>query len=320
MFFPRKPKNRCFDREQVLDVKVRSDELRHRRLRAGLLALAFAFSVAVIVFVGSRGLEWALSELVFTNEAFAVQVIDVQTDGVIAADQLRRWTGIKPGDNLLALDLRRIKRDLELSPLVQSAAVERVLPHTLRVRVIEREPIARVQMLQPRVRGSGLEAVTYYLDETGFVMFPLGRERRGGPPFLPADELPVLTGIALGEVPPGRVVEAPRIHAALRFVQAFEQSPMAGWVEVQRLDVSAPETLAVTTGQGSEVTFAAHRVEDQLRRWQVIHEHARKQGKLIATLDLSLTNNIPARWSEAGDTSAVGPKKIKLSRYKKKHV
>ena len=36
---------------------------------------------------------------------FAIQRIDVQTDGVIAPDQLRRWSGVKPGENLIALDL-----------------------------------------------------------------------------------------------------------------------------------------------------------------------------------------------------------------------
>jgi hypothetical protein len=31
--------------------------------------------------------------------------MDVQTDGVIAPEQLRRWTGVKLGANLIALDL-----------------------------------------------------------------------------------------------------------------------------------------------------------------------------------------------------------------------
>ena len=51
---------------------------------------------------------------------------DVQTDGVIAPDQLRRWARVKPGENLFALDLARVKRDLELVPLIESVSVERV--------------------------------------------------------------------------------------------------------------------------------------------------------------------------------------------------
>ena len=42
---------------------------------------------------------------------------------------------IKPGDNLLALDLAKVKRDLEMTPLIESASVERVFPHGLRILV-----------------------------------------------------------------------------------------------------------------------------------------------------------------------------------------
>lgn len=51
---------------------------------------------------------------------------------------------MKVDHNLFALDLARIKRDLELAPAIQSAAVERVLPHTLKIRVTEREPVAQI--------------------------------------------------------------------------------------------------------------------------------------------------------------------------------
>ena len=74
----------------------------------------------------------------------------MQTDGVISVDQLRRWAGVKPEENLLALDLARVKRDLEMVPLVQSVSVERILPRTLRIRITEREPIAQVNVPRPR--------------------------------------------------------------------------------------------------------------------------------------------------------------------------
>ena len=96
--------------------------------------------------------------MVYENKAFAIEEIDVQTDGVISVDQLRRWAGVKPEENLLALDLARVKRDLELVPLVQSVSVERILPHTLRIRVTEREPIAQVNVPRPRPSG-GVEHV-----------------------------------------------------------------------------------------------------------------------------------------------------------------
>ena len=38
---------------------------------------------------------------------------------------------VRTGQNLMALDLTRVQRDLEIQPPIQFAAVERVLPHTL---------------------------------------------------------------------------------------------------------------------------------------------------------------------------------------------
>src|SRR5258706_17506 len=75
-------------------------------------------------------------------------------DGVIAPAQLRHWAGVKTGENLLAVDLARVKRDLEMVSMVRSVAVERVLPHTLRLRVSEREPLAQIYIPQVRTNGS----------------------------------------------------------------------------------------------------------------------------------------------------------------------
>src|SRR5205814_2245048 len=121
--------------------------------------------------------DWLLTTLVFENSAFAIQQMDVQTDGVIAVSQLCRWAGLKPQQNLLALDLQRVKRNLELVPLVQSVSVERVLPRTLRIRVVGREPIAQVSILRPHASG-GFETAIFQLDSDGYVMLPLNSRLR----------------------------------------------------------------------------------------------------------------------------------------------
>ena len=122
MWRKRKPKNRRLGREQVLDVKLRSSQVRAARTRVTALSLGAVFATVFGLYLLYRGGDWALNRLVYENKAFAIQEIDVQTDGVIAVDQLRRWAGVKPEENLLALDLARVKRDLELVPLVQSVS------------------------------------------------------------------------------------------------------------------------------------------------------------------------------------------------------
>jgi cell division protein FtsQ len=319
MWFKPKPKNRRLGREQVLDVKLRSSQVRATRTRMGAIGLGAVFATVFGLYLLYRTGEWALNRLVYENKAFAIQEIDVQTDGVISPDQLRRWTGVKPEDNLLALDLARVKRDLELIPLVQSVSVERILPHTLRIRITEREPIAQVNVPRPR-RGGGVELAVYQLDADGYVMVPLDPRQRATPPNQPGDALPAICGINSSELQPGRRIGASPVQAALQLIIAFEQSPMAGLVDLRRIDVSSPEVLVVTTGQGSEVTFGLADLEQQLRRWRVIFDLGQKMNKAIGSLDLAVTNNIPARWLEASAVPPAAPQSAKSLRSRKKHV
>src|SRR5258708_5125793 len=140
MWPKRKPKNRRFEREHVLDVKLRSSQRRHLRVRQAAIVLGGAFSVCFGLFGAWRGGEWLVRRFLTENPAFAIHQLDVQTDGVISVEQLRRWAGVRLENNLLDLDLARVKRDLELIPAIESADIERVLPHTLKIRVAERVP------------------------------------------------------------------------------------------------------------------------------------------------------------------------------------
>ena len=315
MWFKRKPRNRRLGRDYVLDVKLRSSQVRAARTRMAAVALGVVFALVLGLFLLWRGGEWVLNRLIYENKAFAVEQIDIQTDGVIALNQLRGWAGVKPGQNLLALDLARVQRDLLLVSLIQSVSIERVLPHTLRIRVTEREPLAQISLPQPRAQG-GVESSTYYIDADGYVLVPLEASQRNTPQ--PVEPLPLLRGLNPSEVLAGRRIESPQVQAALQLLVAFDRSAMAGLVDTKSVDVSSPEVLVLTTGQGSEVTFGRANPEQQLRRWHQIYEEGQKISKAIASLDLAVSNNIPARWLEASAVPAAAPKPPK--QLKKKHV
>ncbi len=59
------------------------------------------------------------------------------------ARQVRRALGVRRGQAILGIDIRRAKARIEALPWVRSAAVERRLPDALAVRLVEREPVAR---------------------------------------------------------------------------------------------------------------------------------------------------------------------------------
>jgi cell division septal protein FtsQ len=307
MWFKPKQKNRRLNRGHVLDVKLRSDQVRATRLRLVTIAAVVLFGTVFGLYLLWRTGEWALDKFVYENSTFAIQSIEVQTDGVIAPDQLRRWTNVKLGANLIALDLAAVKRNLELVPTIDDVSVERILPRTLKVRVTEREPVAQVNV--PTTGASGEIAVAVFqMDMEGYIMKPLDPRQCVIPLSQVSGQLPVITGLSFYSLQPGHRVESPQVQAALQLVSAFGHSPMAGLVDLQRVDVSQPGVVVATTEQGSEITFALDNLEQQLSRWRKIYDLGQSMSKVIATADLAVSNNVPVRWMAASGVPVVPPK------------
>lgn len=84
MWHKREQKNRRRNRGHVLDVKVRSNQARAARVRLASLAFGVMFGTVFGLYVFWRAGEWALEKFVYQNASFAIQKIEVRTDGVIA--------------------------------------------------------------------------------------------------------------------------------------------------------------------------------------------------------------------------------------------
>jgi cell division septal protein FtsQ len=305
----------------VLDVKLRSDQVRKTRLRLVALGGGALCGTALLVVGLWLGGAWLLNRFVYQNQAFAIRAIEIQTDGVIAPEQLRRWANVRPGQNLLALDLARVKRDLQMSPALATVTVERILPRTLRIRVTEREPLLQVSVPKTNPQG-GLDATIFHLDENGVVMFPLDPRQRTKPFLQPDESLPLLSGLNLADLKPGQPIDSPAAQAALKLANEFAYSPMAGLVDLKRIDVSMPDVIVVTTAQGSEITFALENIDQQMRRWRQIHDLGQRTHRNVASIDLAVSNNVPVRWLEAKvvPPPAKLPKPPKTNRSPKRNV
>ncbi len=255
MWFRREQKNRRLHRFQVLDVKLRSDQVRATRTRLAALTAGILFGTVFGLYLLWRTGEWALDKFVYENSEFAIQHVEVKTDGVIAPDQLRRWSGVKLGDNLIALDLAAVKRNLELVSTIGSVSVERILPRTLKISVTERDPVAQVNV--PRADASGGIAVAVFqFDADGYVMLPL--DPRLCTDSAGASERPI-AGDCRAECVSIAAGSSRRIAAGAGgtgLIGAFGHSPMAGLVDLRRIDVSLPGVVVATTEQGSEITFS----------------------------------------------------------------
>lgn len=319
MWFKREQKNRRHSRGHVLDVKVRSDQARATRMRlvTGLFGLVFGTVFGLYLFWQAG--ECALNRFIYANPEFAIQQVDVQSSGNISEDQLRRWSGVKLGQNLIRLDLAAVKRNLEMASAIDSASVERILPHTLKIRVTERAAVAQVDV--PRTGGeNGISIDVFQLDANGVVMQPLDPRQCLIPLAQMSGSLPVVTGLSIFQMQPGHRLVTPEALAALKLVAAFPHSPMAGLAELQRIDVSSPRVFVVTTIQGGEITFCLDHLDEQLARWREIYDLGQRMNKTIASVDLAVANNVPVRWTARISAPSPAPKTLDTQNSWRKNV
>jgi hypothetical protein len=204
------------------------------------------------------------------------------------------------GDNLLSLDLLRIKRNIELTPRVKIASVERFLPDTLQVRVTERVPMAQIWIWQRDSDNEGqYDCIRLQVDESGHVMPPIVGQSVVFPQHQSEWSLPVIAGIdlkTLRTLAPGRPAGLPKLKAALEVIREYRKSAMVGEVDLRVVDLSQPQILRVTTGDGGQIDLSRNRLQQQFNRWARIRAHGQKYGLSIEAMDLSVTNNVPVRW------------------------
>jgi hypothetical protein len=132
--------------------------------------------------------------------------------------------------------------------------------------------------------------------------------------------LPVLIGLNVFQLQPGHRFDSPPVLAALNLIRSYHHSSMAGLVELQRIDVSSPRVVVVTTTQGSEITFGLDNLPQQLARWREIYDLGRRMNKTIASADLAVANNVPVHWTEMVSAPGATPQNSDKQNSRRKNV
>jgi hypothetical protein len=291
--FRRNQKNRRTQRQYVLDVRLRTRETRTSWVRVLTLSMGLAVGGAAGLFGLGQGTQWVLDQCFLRNPAFEIRRLEIDTGELFPIEWVAAWSGIHSGQNLMDLDLERVKRSVEREPLAASVAVQRVPPDILRIRVRPRVPVLLIQRHETRPE-SGLELVSYYVDSEGYVMRFTPTQEAVLRQRLIRPGLPRVTGVPPQQLVSGLRLKAPNVEAALTLAQRFGDSPMSGLADLADLDLSRPEVVVVRTAQGNRITFGLQDPARPLARWRQVHDFAAHRGQVIKTLDLSLTNNVPA--------------------------
>lgn len=178
---------------------------------------------------------------------FELQEITVSGINQVTRQEVLGQAGVQPGQSLLWLDMRQIADRLRSHPWIKQVTVSRVLPHTLKIDVVERRPAAILR----------LAAGVLLLDEEGHGLTTL--------PESSVPSLPVLTGVSPEGILKGdsRSLKAAQagVKLAALLSEAFEGLP--------EVDVRDPEN-AVAYVEGLRFQFGGSSVEEQWERYRKV--------------------------------------------------
>ena len=102
---PRKKENRKRPKkENVLDVKARSDSTSRRRAQVVFMALSFFVGIVGSAWGIWKGGEYLLNRFVYESKSFAIQKIEIRSNGIITRERLATtcWNSISPGSKRIS--------------------------------------------------------------------------------------------------------------------------------------------------------------------------------------------------------------------------
>ncbi len=251
------------------------------RLTIWILVLA----LVVAIFIGSG---YGLRKVLFTaNPHFRLRQIEILATGRISRHAVRKELkelGVVPMRNLFAFDPARIRHALEERFVVESVAVVRRLPSTLRVTLYERHPVALLKVRDEKL-----------IDNEGWII-PIPQKE-------PRLILPEITGI----YNPEKLKAGTRTHdevllAALRFLRliAVREEGRYYDVTVIQLDYGS-NALNVylnprgTFRRGAKIVVPIENMEDSLHRLQAIVADRVASGETTSLIDVTYKVNVPVQ-------------------------
>ena len=227
---------------------MKKNRIEHRNGLKGFMALLATLTVAAIaigLFMAYSTLRdmW-LEQCVITNGAEQIQV----TSGkLVKADTIADAFGLRNGANLALIDFAAKRREVLDDPryaAIRNITIERGLPNRVTISVVEREPVARMNL-------RGNKGDTGRVADTDGVVFSCRR----GTGLLPTIREAQAPGTAVGK----RLTE--RSLAALRLIETC-RLPEFQDLGILEVDVSKPDFLCATLGDYSTAKISWGGIDD----------------------------------------------------------
>jgi cell division septal protein FtsQ len=257
---------------------LKSKRQRPRRVGRGRtrVVLAALLVVPALALAGYGSV--ALVKWLHRGPHYIVREIAVEGTALLSPEAILDKAGLKPGQPIFDYSIHGARRALVADPMIRAASVVRRLPNTLVVRVVERQPIARLR--------SGDQD---FLVDGDAVLFDLTQDA-------PLETLPRITGVRLKDPKQGDRVEDEKLSTALLVLKLYWASSMPSLMQIRSVDVNNLSNVKLypmpgpKTSSNAEFMLGDGAFEKRLARLNVALDRSTKP---LGRLDLRLPSRVP---------------------------
>ena len=233
------------------------------------------------------------------NEEFAIKNSPVTNfDGeptvVLSRKRVLEIAKVDLDGTIFSVDLDEAKRLLLERPEIQDVKIKRTLPNTIDIQIEERVPVAWLSCRELGLAGRS--------PHKGILLDPTGVSFRCEKDFWnAAKNLPVIevSSSSTNEFPVGKKMRNADAERALSLVLKLRELSEQDW-SIDRVKVENFYTLHVISRDGVVAVCGMHDHDRQLHQLTLAKEHAAKNNKQLAWIDLRPKTNIPAQYKGGG--------------------
>ena len=215
----------------------------------------------------------------------SLKIIQINIDGnrIVNTNEIIQLTQIQIGALLYKADLTAIQRNVMSHHYIKDAVVERNLPNSINIQIIERVPIAMVNLSEP-----------LYLDEDGVVL-PKTDSRK-------IFDLPMITGISASELSVlGSTITQPDEIEALQLLAVLRTVNRPLYHNISEIQVRNGGDIVLYSAEGGvPIIFGRGDLPEKLIRLEIFwNDIVRTRGvQYLQYVDLRYKDQIVTRWSQ----------------------
>ena len=237
--------------------------------RRGLMVSSVVLLIALVLFGAYQLISYTGSLFFSRNPHFQLRTVEMASDGRLSPAQLIEYAAVEQGVNLFAVDFDTIRQNLLSVPMVESVRIQRQLPDTLKIWVVERTAVAQIRWQR---RG-----LPFLLDRNGIVL-PATRS---------GQSLPLIEGASSAPPRPGDRIQDAGVGHVLAILTAADELGLGSQVRFESFDLRNPNFITAQLNDDVSARFPRHSAREKLVRLVRVLQIAREQGRRVKTVDLT---------------------------------